>query len=99
MSETNCVGATFMGDRPSCKCVISYLWTDALVVGVLVFAVFAFIDPADIAVSLMLDVDESIFRIKTYLFSFLFLWAAFAASTFLNCYFARMKYMLQKPAE
>jgi len=88
-----------MGDKPNCKCVISYLWTDALVVGCLVFLVFTFIDPADIAVALLLDVDEAVFRIKTYVFSFLFLWLAFAASTFLNCYFARMKYNMQNPTE
>jgi hypothetical protein len=88
-----------MGDKPNCKRVISYLWTDALVVGALVFMVFTFIDPADIAVALLLEVDEAVFRIKTYTFSFLFLWLAFAASTFLNCYFARMKYSMQNPAE
>lgn len=88
-----------MRDKPNCKCVISFLWTNALVVSCLVFMVFAFIDPADIAVALLLEVDESVFRIKTYIFSFLFLWLAFAASTFLNCYFARMKYNMQDPAE
>ncbi len=88
-----------MGDAPSCKCVLSYLWTNALVVAVLVFMVFAFIDPADIAVALMLDVDEGVFRIQAYIFSFVFLWLAFAASTFLNCYFSRTRYNLQRPAE
>jgi len=88
-----------MGDKPNCKCVIAFLWTDALVVACLVFLVFTFIDPADIAVALLLEVDEAVFRIKTYLFSFLFLWLAFAASTFLNCYFAKMKYNMQNPTE
>jgi len=88
-----------MGNRPSCKNVISFLWTDALVVGFLVFLVFTFIDPADIAVALLLEVDEAVFRIKTYTFSFLFLWLAFAASAFLNCYFARTKYDMQNPAK
>ncbi len=86
-----------MSDAPSCKCVVSFLWTNALVVAALVFMIFTFIDPADIAVALMLEVDEGVFRIQTYIFSFVFLWLAFAASTFLNCYFARMKYNLQKP--
>lgn len=82
----------YMSDKPSCKCVISFLWTDALVVAALVFMVFAFIDPADIAVALMLEVEEGVFRIQAYAFSFLFLWLAFAASTFLNCYFSRMRH-------
>ncbi|VAW68819.1 hypothetical protein MNBD_GAMMA09-1054 [hydrothermal vent metagenome] len=84
-----------MGNAPSCKHVVSFLWTNALVVGALVFLVFTFIDPADIAIAMMLDVDEGVFRIQMYLFSFIFLWLAFAASTFLNCYFARMKYNFQ----
>ncbi len=88
-----------MNDAPSCKCIISYLWTNALVVGVLVFMVFAVIDPADIAVAMMLDIDEGLFRIQAYAFSFLFLWLAFAASTFLNCYFTRMKYTTQNTAK
>lgn len=88
-----------MADKPSCKCVISYLWTDALVVAALVFMVFVFIDPADIAVALMLDVEAGVFRIQAYIFSFLFLWLAFAASTFLNCYFSRMRNDLQKASE
>ncbi|HEY9050028.1 MAG TPA: hypothetical protein VIQ03_00705 [Gammaproteobacteria bacterium] len=80
-----------MTDAPSCKCVISFLWTNALVVGVLVFILFTFIDPADIATAMMLDVDAGIFRIKAYVFSFLFLWLMFNASTFLNCYFSRLR--------
>lgn len=83
-----------MSDAPSCKCVISFLWTNAIVVAVLVFAVFVFIDPAEIAIAMSLDVDEGVFRIKTYIFSFLFLWAAFSASTFLNCYFSRLRYSM-----
>ncbi len=84
-----------MKNAPSCKHVVSFLWTNALVVGALVFLVFTFIDPADIAIAMMLDVDEGIFRVQAYLFSFTFLWLVFAASTFLNCYFARMKYNFQ----
>jgi len=41
---------------------------------------------------MMLDVDESVFRIQAYAFTFGFLWLAFSASTFLNCYFSRLKY-------
>ena len=81
-----------MSEAPSCKCVMSFLWTNALVVGALVFLLFTFIDPADIAVAMNLDVDEGIFRIKAYVFSFLFLWLVFNASTFLNCYFSRLRY-------
>ena len=84
-----------MGDVPNRKCVISFLWTNALVVGGLVFLMFAVIDPADIAIAMMLDVDEGVFRIQTYAFSFLFLWLAFSASTFLNCYFSRLKYNME----
>jgi len=86
-----------MANTPAYKCVISYLWTNALVVGALVFMVFALIDPADVAVALMLEVDEGVFRIQAYAFTFIFLWLAFAASTFLNCYFSRMKYDMQQP--
>ena len=81
-----------MNEAPSCKCVISFLWTNALVVGAIVFLVFSFIDPADIAVAMMLDVDAGVFRIKSYIFSFMFLWLMFNASTFLNCYFSRLRY-------
>lgn len=88
-----------MSDKPSCKCVISYLWTDALVVAALVFMVFAFIDPADIAVALMLEVEAGVFRIQAYIFSFVFLWLAFAASTFLNCYFSRMRQEMGSSSE
>jgi len=88
-----------MSTATSCKCVVSYLWTNALVVGALVFLLFAFIDPADVAVALMLEVDEGVFRIQAYVFSFVFLWLAFAASTFLNCYFSRIKYNLQNTAK
>ena len=84
-----------MSVAPSCKCVVSFLWTNALVVGALVFLVFTFIDPADIAIAMNLDIDEGVFRIQTYVFTFVFLWLAFAASTFLNCYFSRMKYNIQ----
>lgn len=80
-----------MSATPSCKCVISFLWTNAIVVAVLVFLLFTFIDPADIAVTMQLDVDEGIFRIKAYIFTFLFLWLVFNASTFLNCYFAKLR--------
>ena len=88
-----------MNDAPSCKCVISFLWTNALVVGALVFLVFTFIDPADIAVAMMLDVDETVFRIQAYAFTFVFLWIAFSASTFLNCYFSRLKYNMNNTAK
>jgi hypothetical protein len=71
---------------------MSFLWTNALVVGALVFLVFSFIDPADIASGMMLDVDEGMFRIKVYALSFFFLWMMFNASTFLNCYFSKMRY-------
>lgn len=81
-----------MSDGPTCKCVLSFLWTNALVVGAIVFMVFTFIDPADIAVAMMLDVDAGVFRIKTYIFSFVFLWVSFNASTFLNCYFSKLRY-------
>ncbi len=81
-----------MNNRPSCKCMLSFLWTNALVVAVLVFLAFSFVDPADIAVTMMLDVDEGVFRIKAYVFSFMFLWLAFSASTFLNCYFSKLRH-------
>ena len=81
-----------MSDAPSCKCVLSFLWTNAMVVGAIVFLVFTFIDPADIAVAMMLDVDEGVFRIKAYAFSFVFLWVMFSASTFLNCYFSNLRF-------
>ena len=81
-----------MSDGPSCKCLLSFLWTNAIVVGAIVFLVFTFIDPAEIAIAMMLDVDETVFRIKAYVFSFLFLWVMFSASTFLNCYFAKLRY-------
>lgn len=80
-----------MSATPSCKCVISFLWTNAIVVAALVFLLFAFIDPADVAVAMHLDVDEGLFRIKAYIFAFFFLWLVFNASTFLNCYFARLR--------
>ena len=85
-------GGQEMSEAPSCKCVMSFLWTNALVVGALVFLLFTFIDPADIAIAMNLDVDEGVFRIKAYIFSFLFLWLMFNASTFLNCYFSRLRY-------
>ena len=88
-----------MSDAPRCKCVISFLWTNALVVGALVFLVFTFIDPADIAIAMMLDVDESVFRIQAYAFTFGFMWLAFSASTFLNCYFSRLKYNMNNTAK
>ncbi|VAW56168.1 hypothetical protein MNBD_GAMMA07-2605 [hydrothermal vent metagenome] len=78
----------------NCKYVISFLWTNAIVVGVVLFLVFSFIDPADIAISLNLDVEEGAFRVQVYSFSFLFLWAAFTASTCINCYYSRLKYNL-----
>lgn len=81
-----------MNERPTCKCVMSFLWTNAIVVAAMVFLLFTFIDPAEIAVAMMLDIDESVFRIKAYAFSFLFLWVMFSASTFLNCYFSKLRY-------
>lgn len=88
-----------MNSAPSCKCMLSFLWTNALVVGVLVLLVFSFIDPADIATALMLDVNEGMFRIKVYAMSFFFLWLMFNASTFLNCYFNRLRSASQKNPE
>ena len=88
-----------MNSAPSCKCMLSFLWTNALVVGVLVLLLFSFIDPADIAVTLMLDVNEGMFRIKVYALSFFFLWLMFNASTFLNCYFAKLRNASQKNPE
>ena len=81
-----------MSDGPTCKCMLSFLWTNALVVGALVFVLFSFVDPADIAVVMNLDIDEGIFRIKAYAFTFFFLWLMFNASTFLNCYFSKIRY-------
>lgn len=88
-----------MNSAPSCKCMLSFLWTNALVVGVLVLLLFSFIDPADIAVTLMLDVNEGMFRIKVYALSFFFLWLMFNASTFLNCYFTKLRNASQKNPE
>ncbi len=81
-----------MSEKPICKSIISFLWTNAIVVGVMVFLLFTLIDPADIAIAMNLDMDEGIFRIKTYLFSFVFLWMIFNATTFLNCYFSKLRY-------
>jgi len=77
--------------KARCKLLFSFLWTNALVAGALVFLLFSFIDPAEIAVALMLDVDEGLFRIKTYIFGFTFIWLIFNASTFLNCYFSSLR--------
>ncbi len=88
-----------MNSAPSCKCMLSFLWTNALVVGVLVLLLFSFIDPADIATTLMLDVNEGMFRIKVYALSFFFLWLMFNASTFLNCYFTKLRNASQKNPE
>jgi len=79
--------------------MLSFLWTNALVVGVLVLLLFSFIDPADIATTLMLDVNEGMFRIKVYALSFFFLWLMFNASTFLNCYFTKLRNASQKNPE
>ncbi len=75
----------------SCKCVLSFLWTNALVVAALVFLLFSFIDPGDIAAAILPDEDEGVFRIKAYIFSFVFLWLVFNASTFLNHYFSHLR--------
>ena len=88
-----------MSNAPSCKCMLSFLWTNALVVGVLVLLLFSFIDPAEIANHLMLDVNEGMFRIKVYALSFFFLWLMFNASTFLNCYFSKLRNASQKNSE
>ena len=77
--------------KPSCKCILSFIWTNALIVGAITFLLFTFIGPGEIAMKLQLDVDEGIFRIKTYIFSFLFLWIVFNASTFLNCYYSQLR--------
>lgn len=78
-------------EKARCKLLLSFLWTNALVAGALVFLFFSFIDPAEIAVALMLDVDEGLFRIKSYIFGFVFIWIIFNASTFLNCYFSSLR--------
>ncbi|MCW8955238.1 MAG: hypothetical protein OQL09_00015 [Gammaproteobacteria bacterium] len=81
-----------MSDKQNLKCMVSFLWTNALVVGVLELLLFSFIDPADIASAMMLDVEPGVFRIKAYIFTYIFLWLMFNASTFLNCYFARLRH-------
>lgn len=85
-----------MAVTPGCKCVISFVWMNAIVVAVFVFALFTFIDPGDIAMRLQLDVDLGMFRIKSYIFTFLVLWLLFNASTFLNCYFDKMRHRLKQ---
>ena len=80
-----------MAVKPNFKCVVSFIWMNAIVVGVFVFAFFTFIDPGDIAMRLQLDVDLGMFRIKAYIGTFLVLWLMFNASTFLNCYFHSMR--------
>lgn len=77
--------------KASCKCVFSFLWTNALVAGALVFLLFSFIDPADIAVAMNLEVEAGMFRIKSYIFGFVFIWLMFNASTYLNCYFSGLR--------
>jgi len=77
--------------KARCKLLFSFLWTNAIVAGALVIVLFSFIDPAEIAISMMLDVDEGIFRIKSYIFTFAFIWLIFNASTFLNCYFSSLR--------
>jgi hypothetical protein len=78
---------------------MSFLWTNALVVGALIFLLFSFIDPAEIATNMMLDVNEGTFRIKVYALSFFFLWLMFNASTFLNCYFSSLRNRKQNKDE
>ena len=75
----------------TCKCVVSFLWTNAIVAGSLVFLLYTFVDPVDVAHSLQLVVNEGTFRIKVYFFSFFGLWILFSASTFLNCYFDKLR--------
>lgn len=77
--------------KPSCKCILSFIWTNALIVGAITFLLFTFVDPAEIAMRLQLEVEPGIFRIKTYIFTFLFLWIIFSASTFLNCYYRQLR--------
>jgi len=78
-------------ENKRCKLILSFLWTNALVAGALVFIFFSFIDPAVIAVSMKLDVDEGVFRLKSYVFGFMGVWLSFNASTFLNCYFSNLR--------
>ena len=85
--------------EPKYKWVIFFLWTSALVVGSLVFLAFSFIDPADIVITMMLDIDEAEFRVKAYIFSFSFLWLAFLAFSFLNYYFTQMMCDVDKVTE
>jgi hypothetical protein len=77
--------------KSRCKLIFSFLWTNAIVAGLLVFVLFSFIDPGSVAVSLHLDVDESVFRLKSYVFGFISFWMAFNASTYLNCYFSNIR--------
>jgi hypothetical protein len=70
---------------------MSFIWTNALIVGAITFLLFTFIDPAEIAIQLQLSVDEGAFRIKAYIFTFLGLWILFNVSTFLNCYYSELR--------
>jgi len=75
---------------PKCKCVMSFIWASAIVSAALVFLFFTFIDPVDLAISLHLNVDVGLFRIKSYGIAFFGLWLLLNAAAFLNCYLSKL---------
>jgi len=77
------------------KCILGFIWTSALAAGVLTMIVFAFIDPIQVADLLSYTVDHNSFRIKAYAGVFTFFWFVFNTSTYLMCYFNRLKQNLE----
>ncbi len=67
------------------------MWANALTAGLLTFILFSMFDPAYIAVVMHLDINEHVFRTKSYFYGFIFIWLIFNATTFLNCYFSKLR--------
>ncbi|MBT3091433.1 MAG: hypothetical protein AB2672_00195 [Candidatus Thiodiazotropha endolucinida] len=79
-----------------CKCLIGYLWTSAIIAGLLTIIFFTFIDPINVAKLLELDRDGAMFEVKVYASIFTFIWFTLNASTYLSHYFGQLLRLLEQ---
>jgi uncharacterized membrane protein len=81
------------------KCLFGFLWTSAIVAGLLSFIFFTFIDPAAIAAVMNLTGEAQTSSFGIYLGVFVFFWFTLNTATYLAFYFGQLLDKMEKEAE
>ncbi|MEJ2621012.1 MAG: hypothetical protein P8163_12320 [Candidatus Thiodiazotropha sp.] len=81
------------------KCLFGFLWTSAIVAGLLSFIFFSFIDPLAIGAMMYHAGEAQTSSFWIYLGVFMFFWFSLNSATYLAFYFGQLLNEMEQEAE